>query len=56
LHVTVLHELAEHTAVAFGREQTLPHAPQLESDVRRSVSHPFVGFPSQSPKPGLQLR
>jgi hypothetical protein len=32
----------------------LPHAPQCSRLVKRSVSQPFVGLPSQSPQPGSQ--
>jgi hypothetical protein len=35
-----------------GAVQTLPHAPQLLASTCMSVSHPFTGLPSQSPKPG----
>jgi len=33
----------------------LPHAPQFDVDVR-SVSHPFIGSPSQSPHPSEQSK
>src|SRR5688500_9665752 len=38
--------------VAFARVQDEPQAPQFE-EVRRSVSQPLVGLPSQSPQVSL---
>jgi len=35
------------------RGQVVSQAPQLVGSVPRIVSHPLVGLPSQSPKPGL---
>jgi hypothetical protein len=31
-------------------------APQLEPSIRKSVSHPLLGFPSQFAKPGLHTQ
>jgi hypothetical protein len=46
-----------HVAVALGRAgQAFPHIPQCEVFVRVSVSQPFMGLPSQSAKPGLQVK
>ncbi len=48
--------LFEHAIVAFARDgQAAPHPPQCAPDVRRSVSQPFAGLLSQSPKFGLQV-
>lgn len=41
-------------ALAFAREQLVPHAPQWVSVVR-VCSQPLVVFPSQSPQPALQV-
>jgi hypothetical protein len=43
---------ASHTGVA--PEHALPHIPQLLA-LSRGVSQPLAGFPSQSPKPALQV-
>lgn len=40
---------------AFARAQLAPHAPQFVSEVS-GASQPFASFPSQFPKPGLQVR
>jgi hypothetical protein len=42
-----------HASLAFCRLQTLPHAPQLEVELRTFVSQPFDGLPSQSLNPAL---
>jgi hypothetical protein len=49
LHVPVLQ-----VAVAFGREHTLPHAPQFVVVVS-GASQPFFGSPSQLPQPDVQV-
>lgn len=46
--------LASQFALALSRSQPNPHEPQLVGLVARFVSQPFVGSPSQSPKPGRQ--
>ena len=43
-----------HTPDALVAVHARPHAPQCDDDARRSVSQPFAGSPSQSPKPSLQ--
>jgi hypothetical protein len=50
VHVPV----AQLAPVAFGGLHAAPHAPQFVV-VRRFVSHPFGMFPSQFPKPEVQL-
>jgi hypothetical protein len=47
LHETSSHVPVAHEAVAFGRAQATPHAPQLVR-VFRLVSQPFAYWPSQS--------
>lgn len=53
LHAPSPHVPAEHVAPAFANAHTVPHAPQLRTDVLRLTSHPFVESPSQSWKPTL---
>jgi hypothetical protein len=54
LQVDSVHVPVEHDAAAFGRLQDAPQAPQLVSVVS-AVSQPLAEFPSQSPRPLLQL-
>jgi len=42
-------------AVALARSQRVVQAPQRVGSLERLVSQPFVGSPSQSPKPSTQL-
>jgi hypothetical protein len=52
-----LHKPAEHDTVAtLVLLHARPHAPQLALSVAVASSQPLVGLPSQSPKPGLQLK
>ena len=51
---TGLHAPATQEVVPCAFEQTVPHAPQWLALVRRSVSQPLAGFPSQSEKPVAQ--
>jgi hypothetical protein len=44
----IAHEPVAHVAVAFTREQGVPHEPQFVTVVR-GVSQPFELLPSQSP-------
>jgi hypothetical protein len=55
VHVPSAQWPAVHEAEALAKVHTLPHAAQLPT-VERSVSQPFIGLPSQSPKPAAQLR
>lgn len=51
LHVATRHAPVVHVCVAvFARLHAPPQRPQCVSDVRRSVSQPFVAFASQLPK------
>jgi hypothetical protein len=52
-HPCSVHVRDAHDAVAFAREQTVPHAPQSVR-VARLASQPFAAFPSQSPNPRVQ--
>jgi hypothetical protein len=54
LHIAATQRPLLHLAVALARLQRVPQVPQWVIEVRRSVSHPFVAMPSQSPKPSLQ--
>jgi hypothetical protein len=52
-----LHIPALHVVVALARAgQAFPHIPQCEVFVRVSVSQPLDALPSQSAKPGLQVK
>ena len=48
LHAATPHEPAEHAAVPFAAEHTVPHAPQLLTLVSRLVSQPSAEFWLQS--------
>jgi hypothetical protein len=51
------HVPAEHTAVALGPVGHIrPQAPQWLLSVFKNTSQPLLGLPSQSPKPGLQVK
>jgi hypothetical protein len=57
--VSELHPLT-HSPLAVSHtgvmpERVLPQAPQFKA-VSRGVSQPFMGLPSQSPKPGLHVK
>ncbi|MFT5359197.1 MAG: hypothetical protein ACI9KE_006440 [Polyangiales bacterium] len=49
-----VHEPVLQLSLALFRLQLVPHPLQLVRVLSRA-SHPFAGFPSQSPKPGLQV-
>ena len=51
---SIPHRPALQVAVPLVDEQTMPQPPQLFGLLVISVSHPSLGFPLQSPKPGLQ--
>src|SRR5262245_52574963 len=51
---TMEHTELEHDATPPAELHAVPQAPQLFTLVFRSVSQPFAGLPSQSPKPALQ--
>ncbi len=53
LQVPSAHTPPAHVAVALGKLQRLPHAPQLFVSVRTLASHPLVTFESQLAKPVL---
>jgi hypothetical protein len=53
-HEPIVHAPATHAPVACAGAQTTPHAPQSPTVLPRSVSHPSVVVPLQSPKPGAQ--
>src|SRR5205823_2310138 len=53
LHCRTPHWLLMQPATALGREQTLPHAPQLLRSFETFFSHPLPRFLSQSAKPML---
>jgi hypothetical protein len=53
LQPVIMHSLLAHAAVAFGKLQPLPHAPQFATDDLTSTSHPSSGTPLQSAKPVL---
>lgn len=50
-HDAIPHVLATHDGVPFATSQFVAHVPQWAGSTRRSVSHPFDAWPSQSPKP-----
>jgi hypothetical protein len=50
---TGTHALAMHEVVPLGLVHAFAHAPQLSTDVCRSVSHPFCTLLSQLPNPLL---
>jgi hypothetical protein len=54
-HVELLHVELLPSALSTTTHDAL-HAPQLFMSVRRSVSHPLIGFPSQFAKPGLHTQ
>jgi hypothetical protein len=55
-HAPTRHAPSTHDAAAFDGRQSAPQAPQCAVVVRRLVSQPFEGSPSQSPKPRSQVR
>ncbi len=55
LQLAITQAPATHDGVAFASKHAALQAPQLATDVLRSVSHPFAVFPSQSPRPGMQV-
>ena len=53
--VTIEQDPPEHVDwLTWGKEQTLPHAPQLDGLLQRFASHPLEIAPSQSPNPCIQ--
>lgn len=54
LHPATAHVPVAHVAVAFGRLQGIPQAPQFVS-VARSVSHPLTMLLSQLPHPAAHV-
>jgi hypothetical protein len=56
LQVPSPHVPMAQTPVALAGAHACPQAPQLSLDVRKSVSQPLAGLPSQSPKFGEQTK
>jgi hypothetical protein len=54
LQAPIAHAPIAQVAAALAKEQAVPHVPQSVAVVRRSVSQPLAGLPSQSAKPSLQ--
>jgi hypothetical protein len=55
LHEATEHAPATHAGVPFGIAQRLPHAPQFNTLLLKSVSQPLAALMSQLPKPAVHI-